>query len=175
VRLFRANFATDAARAARILFDSVVAAFGGALDVLVLNAGRFEEAPVDTALPAADADDAALAAAVAAAAAAPAGARGEDDSAFEHFSAVWNRTLSLNSTAAASLLFLAGRYFARRALAARAAGGGAAAGGAVWASTGSAGARGADGALAGSRELRTGSIVVVGSRGAFRGEPRAWP
>lgn len=67
------------------------------------------------------------------------------------FAATWDATLTLNLSAAAQLTYLAGRHFIRQAAA-------------------SADTTGA----AGAPPAPCGAIVMIGSRGAFRGEPHAW-
>jgi 3-oxoacyl-[acyl-carrier protein] reductase len=80
------------------------------------------------------------------------------------FARWWDKTIRTNLTGPALLTFLAGRHMAARRNPYRAGGGGGGAGG---------GAGGSQQPQQGDGEA-VGAIVFVGSRGAYRGEPRAW-
>jgi 3-oxoacyl-[acyl-carrier protein] reductase len=88
----------------------------------------------------------------------PAESSSDDDdggaSAMEAFQGVWDRTVSVNLTFPALLSFAVARHMAAR----------------VRATKGSEEAAAASSVGLGGN----GAIVMVGSRGAFRGEPRAW-
>lgn len=141
---------SDTSGAPAMLLSAVLSRFGR-LDVLFNNAGVFITQPADTCVtPPSLLGNASIS---------PADAlRADAAESMPAFTEAWNKTLALNLDAAAQLTYLAGRHFIRQA------------------------ARGSDGAWqetqppaqTGPPPASCGSIVMIGSRGAFRGEPQAW-
>lgn len=121
---FQADLSAADGSGARKLFDAVTRHFGRRPDVLVNNAGIYEEHP-----------------------SAPA----ETD--FDGFMSLLNRTLQANLHSAAALTYLFGAAAATEASAAAAASSG----------------------PFDAKPRARGAVINVGSRGAFRGEPDAWP
>ena len=136
----------------------------GRVDVLVNNSGVFITLPVEEGL---------ITTTDASTLLSPVDAVDGDAAALAHFASVWDKTLTTNLSSAAQLTWLAARHMIRRAAAEKetAAESNSSSSGSGIQSSSTLSSSSPSPSAAPSA---IGSIVMIGSRGAFRGEPQAW-